>query len=106
MREKELRQKLNNEFKNFTKSIEKLYPGAIEFDVPFRDLGFDGVPTKTNVLLMPTSTCIVSLIESPFFVVSLEDIEIIHFERVSFQLKNFDIVLVFRDYSKPVQRIS
>ena len=56
----------------------------IEFDVPYRDLAFDGVPGKANVLLMPTSTCIVSLIESPFFVVSLEDIEIIHFERSVF----------------------
>ena len=34
---------------------------------------------------------------------ALEEIEMVHFERVQFQLKNFDIVFVFKDYSrKPV----
>jgi nucleosome binding factor SPN SPT16 subunit len=31
-------------------------------------------------------------------VISLEDVELVHFERVQFQLKNFDMVFVFKDY--------
>lgn len=28
-----------------------------------------------------------------------------HFERVSFQLKNFDMVFVFKDYTRKVQMV-
>ena len=42
----------------------------------------------------------------PPFVVSLEDTELVHFERVSFQLKNFDIVFIFKDYSRKVAMIN
>ena len=38
--------------------------------------------------------------------VSLTDIELVHFERVSFQLKNFDVVFIFKDYSKKVAMIN
>ena len=42
----------------------------------------------------------------PPFVVSLEDSELVHFERVSFQLKNFDMLFIFKDYSKKVAMIN
>jgi nucleosome binding factor SPN SPT16 subunit len=42
----------------------------------------------------------------PFFVVSLDQIELVYLERVSFGLKNFDLVLVMKDYTKPVVTIS
>lgn len=35
----------------------------VEFDTPFRDLGFPGVPFRSTVLLQPTSGCLVSLSE-------------------------------------------
>ena len=38
----------------------------------------------------------------PPFVVTLEDLELVHFERVQFQLKNFDMVFIFKDYNKKV----
>jgi nucleosome binding factor SPN SPT16 subunit len=38
--------------------------------------------------------------------VSLDEIEIIHFERVQFGLKNFDMTIVYKDYEKPVSRIT
>lgn len=34
----------------------------------------------------------------PPFVITLEDVELVHFERVQFHLKNFDMVFVFKDY--------
>ena len=45
---------------------------------------------------MPTVNCLVELIESPFTVIALEDIEIVNLERVGFNLKNFDMVIVFK----------
>lgn len=35
----------------------------IEFDTPFRDLGFPGAPYRSTVLLQPTSGCLVNLTE-------------------------------------------
>lgn len=38
--------------------------------------------------------------------VSLDELELIHFERVSFHLKNFDMVFVFKDYHKKVAMVN
>ncbi len=35
----------------------------VEFDAPFRELGFQGVPFRSTVLLQPTSGCLVNLTE-------------------------------------------
>ena len=50
--------------------------------MPFRDLGFNGVPHRSNVLLQPTTDCLVYLSDPPFLVVTIADIEIAHLERV------------------------
>ena len=51
-------------------------------DIPFRNLGFFGVHARSNVLLQPTTDCLVSLTETPFLVITLVDVEIAHLERV------------------------
>lgn len=104
-RERKFKEKLNKEFKNFVESVQAISNETIDFDIPYRELGFYGVAYKANVLIMPSVNCLVSLIEQPFFVVTLSDIEISHFERVQFNLKNFDLVLIFKDYSVPPIRI-
>lgn len=73
-------------------------------DVPFRELGFTGVPFRSNVLLQPTTDCLVHLSDPPFLVITLSEIEIAHLERVQFGLKNFDLVFVFKDFHRtPIQ---
>ncbi|KAH9507768.1 splicing associated factor Dre4 [Bulinus truncatus] len=104
--ERELRQKLKSAFKSFCEKVEAITKQEVEFDSPFRDLGFYGAPFRSTVLLQPTSGCLVNLSEWPPFVVTLEDIELVHFERVSFQLKNFDMVFIFKDYSKKTAMIN
>jgi nucleosome binding factor SPN SPT16 subunit len=42
----------------------------------------------------------VHLSEQPFLVVTLNEIEIASLERVQFSLKQFDMVLVFKDFTK------
>lgn len=38
--------------------------------------------------------------------VTLDEVELVHFERVQFHLKNFDVVIVYKDYSKKVTMIN
>lgn len=97
---------LDKEFKTFAELISDASKGAIDLDIPFRELGFQGVPFRSAVFCMPTRDCLVSLIDPPYLVVTLEEIEIAHLERVQFGLKNFDMVFVFKDFHKPVVHIN
>ena len=94
---------MNKEFIRFSKNCEDL--DLIKFELPYRELQFTGVPFKGNVSLYPTPNCVISLTESPFFVITINEIEIIYFERVSQNLKNFDMAFVFKDFSRPVKKI-
>ncbi|XP_066591471.1 FACT complex subunit spt16 isoform X2 [Prorops nasuta] len=104
--ERELRHKLKTAFKSFCEKVESMTKQEIEFDTPFRELGFPGAPYRSTVLLQPTSGCLVNLTEWPPFVTTLEDVELVHFERVQFHLKNFDMIFVFKDYHKKVSMVN
>uniref|UniRef100_A0A8C4YMW1 FACT complex subunit n=1 Tax=Gopherus evgoodei TaxID=1825980 RepID=A0A8C4YMW1_9SAUR len=104
--EREMRHKLKTAFKNFIEKVEALTKEELEFEVPFRDLGFNGAPYRSTCLLQPTSSALVNCTEWPPFVVTLDEVELIHFERVQFHLKNFDMVIVYKDYSKKVTMIN
>lgn len=104
--ERELRNKLKAAFKSFADKVEQMTKSQVEFDTPFRDLGFPGVPYRSIVLLQPTSGCLISITDWPPFVITLDEVELVHFERVQFHLKNFDMVFVFKDYTKKVAMIN
>ncbi|XP_049866709.1 FACT complex subunit spt16 isoform X2 [Pectinophora gossypiella] len=104
--ERELRHKLKVAFKSFCERVENMTKQEVEFDTPFRELGFPGAPYRSTVLLQPTSGALVNLTEWPPFVIALEDVELVHFERVQFHLKNFDMVFVFKDYAKKVAMVN
>ncbi|CCH40657.1 hypothetical protein BN7_191 [Wickerhamomyces ciferrii] len=97
---------LDKEFRKFGELISNASGGLFDLDIPFRELGFSGVPFRSSTFLMPTRDCLVQLIDPPFLVVTLEEIEIAHLERVQFGLKNFDLVFVFKDFKKPVVHIN
>lgn len=87
---------LDKEFKLFAEQISEA--ADIDLDIPFRELGFNGVPFRSAVFCMPTRDCLVQLIDPPFLVLTLDEIEIVHLERVQFGLKNFDMVFVYKDF--------
>lgn len=98
--------KLNKQFQTFCEYCASHTRDAIVFDSPYRNLGFGGIHSKDNVEFYPTTNCLVSLVVSPFFIVTLDEVEIVYFERVQFQLKHFDMVFILKDYSKPTVHIS
>lgn len=101
-----MRRKLNMAFKSFIEKVEGMTNNQISFEKPFRELGFQGTPFRSMALLQPTTSCLINLTEQPPFVLTLDQVEIVHFERVSFSLKNFDMVFIFKDYTRKVVMIT
>lgn len=104
-KEREHKKKLKAGFKNFIERVES-YTKDVEFDRPYRDLGFDGVPHKVNCMLQPTTNCLINVTEWPTFVCALDEIECVNFERVSFGNKTFDMIVIYKDYSRKIESIS
>ena len=105
--ERRRRAQLDREFKGFAEKVQNATGEIVTgVDVPFRDLGFSGVPNRSNVHCSPTTDCLVQLTEPPFMVLTLDEIETVHLERVQFGLKNFDMVVVFKDFSRPPVHIN
>ena len=46
--------------------VEALSKGKVEFDTPFRELGFFGVPFRSSCMLQPTTHCLINVIECKF----------------------------------------
>ena len=59
-----------------------------------------------NVKLQPTTECLVHLSDPPFLVITLSEVEIVSLERVQFGLKQFDMVVIFSDFTKAPQQIN
>jgi nucleosome binding factor SPN SPT16 subunit len=80
--ERKRREEMNKELESFAEAIRNASDGSLEIDVPYRELGFDGVPFRQSVFLQPTTDCLVHLSEPPFLIVTLSDIEVVFLERV------------------------
>ncbi|KAB1202090.1 FACT complex subunit SPT16 [Morella rubra] len=110
-RERDRKNKINMDFQNFVNRAHDLWGQPqfkaldLEFDQPLRELGFHGVPHKASAFIVPTSSCLVELIETPFVVITLNEIEIVNLERVGLGQKNFDMTIVFKDFKRDVFRI-
>ncbi|KAL1955652.1 hypothetical protein VTO42DRAFT_8197 [Malbranchea cinnamomea] len=105
--ERRRRAALDREFKAFAEKISDAGKDeGVDVDIPFREIGFTGVPNRSNVLIQPTTDALVQLTEPPFLVITLNEIEIAHLERVQFGLKNFDLVFVFKDFNRPPVHIN
>lgn len=110
-RERDRKNKINMDFQGFVNRVNDLWAQPqfqgldLEFDQPLRELGFHGVPYKATAFIVPASSCLVELIESPFLVITLSEIEIVNLERVGLGQKNFDMTIVFKDFKRDVFRI-
>ena len=67
--------------------------------MPIEHIWFMGCPKKSAVKIRATvKNCLIAITEQPFFVIDVKDIEAVHFERVAFGIKNFDMAIIFRDF--------
>ena len=95
-REMEQRRRLDEKFKQWCKRSEEV--SGIEFDIPYYELGFTGCHAKSSVSIFPTQSSLVAISEPPFLTHPVIEIEVVHFERVSLAVKNFDFVIVNKDF--------
>ena len=100
-RERQGKKKLTQKFFNFAKIIQNQSDktnSPIEFDIPIDEFSFQGCPMKSQVKVRPTKNCLIAISEFPCFVIDLKDIEAVHFERVTFGIKNFDMTIIYKDF--------
>lgn len=103
--EEESRNYYNNLFLQFVRYVEKNWDSDMKFDSPYFELGFYGSPSYNNVFIMPSAYSLISIVEKPFMVIMLEEIELCFVERIMNKIKNFDLTIIFKDYSRPVVTI-
>jgi hypothetical protein len=90
-------------FKDFCQKVQAVAQTNdynLDFDAPYKDLSFFGTPHREMVTVQFSAQCILNVSEMPFFVVPLDDIEHVHFERVTPASKNFDMVVILKDKEK------
>lgn len=110
-RERDRKNKINMDFQSFVNMVHDQWGQPqfrdleLEFDQPLRELGFHGVPHKASSFIVPSSSCLVELIETPALVITLSEIEIVNLERVGLGQKSFDMAIVFKEFTKDVFRI-
>lgn len=96
--------KINAEFQKFVNQVhdlQQIRDLKIKFEQPLRNCGFYGVADKKSSFIVPTSNCLVELIDNPFVVITMNEIKIIILEGVGLVQKNdFDLVVVFKDFNR------
>lgn len=108
--ERRRRQRWNERFKDFSVKVERHLQNSttqpsLEFDIPYPDLAFTGVPNRSTVEITPAVHYLVALEDTPPLCLCLNEVEIACFERVSFNLRNFDLAFIFKDFTQLVIRI-
>jgi len=109
----QLRRSWNDRFAHFADQTEQQWSAnnpelTLEFEVPNKALKFQGIVNKDQVDVYPTAEgSLIALEASPIpFVVSLAEVEVVALERVGFGLREFDLVVVFKDFKLEPKMIS
>lgn len=85
--ERRRRAELDRQFKSFAEKIADAgRDQGVSVDIPFRDLCFNGVPHRSNVLMAPATDALIQLTEPPFTVITLDELEVAHLERIQVSL--------------------
>lgn len=77
---KKERTRINKEFEEFIKKMES--HSGLACDIPFKNLGFTGMPLRGLVLLQPTKSYLINLQDKPFFILCLDEVDFVCFERI------------------------
>lgn len=91
---------LDKHFKLFAEKIADALEDRVIVDSPVRELGFQGVPFRANVLMQQTTDCLIHLVKPPFLFINLANVEVAHLERIKYGLKDFDLAFIFKHFTK------
>lgn len=82
-RQRQQRRKMLREFDAFIKSVEEAAKDFnVNFERPYREIGFEANYNRARIFLQPTLNTLMNVIEAPFFILTLSEVEIACFERV------------------------
>ncbi len=97
LREQEEEDRLYRVNKELTTFVEKI-ENETNLRPQFLQKGFLGVYHKETTVISITSDSFVSVNDSPFLVITLDDVEVVNFERAKYaSTKTFDCVFVYKD---------
>ncbi len=114
-RTKQMIAELDSQFKKFTDKVSDILPAANpsepdgdkiwDWDIPYQELEFQGNPKNSMVELYPTTSCIVHLATKPVCIIDLDRVDVAYYERIQAGNRNFDLVLVIKDFLLPEAKI-
>lgn len=104
--ERRRRAELDRLFKSYAEKIsDQAREYNVTVDIPFRELSFNGVPNRSNVLMAPTTDALVQLTEPPFTVITLEEIEVAHLERIQVSRAPRDVPIMLTNITVRSQKL-
>ncbi len=102
-RARAMREKVNKHFFRFTRKVEEAAAadpnarGFKDMDVPIAGMFFSGAPFKEMVNIRLSANAIFAVVDKPPLVLVAADMELVHFERVTYGGKSFDMVVVYKE---------
>ena len=78
----------------------------LQFEIPFKQIAFKGSVLGSMRDLILTTSALVNLTEQPAFTISLDEVDHVHLERVTFRSSSFDMAIIFKDWDRAVERIT
>ena len=101
--EEEARERYNELFKNFLIGIQNRLKTNIVFESVDTSREFRARHERSDTSFLPTETLLVAIEDYPYFITPLSDIEIVSLERTDNPIKFFDLVLIYKNYSRGPQ---
>ncbi|EAY13098.1 Clan MG, family M24, aminopeptidase P-like metallopeptidase [Trichomonas vaginalis G3] len=108
-RDRKIRKKINKEFKYFKDLLEDKELGLDnppKLVVPHKQLGFYGVCSKEMSVIYLLPNAIASVVNSPPFVLMMDRVDIVVFERETLSVTNIDISFILKNLTQEVVQIS
>ncbi|KAG5498881.1 hypothetical protein GH5_03568 [Leishmania sp. Ghana 2012 LV757] len=94
----------NKQFITFAHAVEER--SKIKTQLPTNQFSFDGVHARSMTTFKGNREVLWAISDTPTFTQSVEDVEVVSFERVIPGGTTFDMSLILKDYNKPVITIS
>lgn len=66
---------------------------------------FEATWCKARITLKPTESCLLNIVDTPFCIFEYDKIDVACLERVQPGLINFDMILVYKNHEKGIEKI-